>query len=94
MYLLTCHKTAATEYDFKVLPHLLYSPDLAPSDFYLFPNLKTNLRGRNFGSNEGVIDAVNEFLGNQDEDFYFQGISKLEQQWRKCIKMKGDYVEK
>ena len=48
----------------------------SPSDFYLFPKLKTNLRGRNFRSNEGVIDAVNEYLGDQDEDFYFEGISK------------------
>ena len=85
---------AATECGFEVLPHPPYSPDLAPSDFYLFPKLKTNLRGRNFGSNEGVIDAVNEYLGDQDEDFYFEGISKLEQRWRKCIKMKGDYIEK
>ena len=52
---------------------------IAPSDLYLFPNLKTNLHGRNFGSNEGVTDAVDEYLGNQEESFYFEGINKLEQ---------------
>ena len=26
----------------------------------LFPNMKTNLPGRKFGSNEGIIDAVDE----------------------------------
>ena len=56
--------------------------------------LKTNLPGRNFGSNEGVIVAVNEYLGDQDEDFYFKGISKLEQRWTKWIMLKGDYFEK
>ena len=25
-------------------PHAIYSPDLAPSDFYLFPKLKSRLR--------------------------------------------------
>ena len=45
-----------------------YSPDLVPSDIYLFSKLKINIRGRNFGSNEGVIDAVDEYLGNQAED--------------------------
>ena len=40
---------AATECSFEVLPHPTYSPDLA-SDFYLFPKLKTNLCGWNFGS--------------------------------------------
>jgi histone-lysine N-methyltransferase SETMAR len=39
-----------------------YYPDLAPSDFYLFPKLKTKLRGRRFGSNEGVMEIVNEFF--------------------------------
>ena len=74
-------------------PHPPYSPDLASSDFYLFPNLKTNLRGRNFGSNEGVIDAVDEYLGDQEDAFYFEEISKLEQRWRNCIEAKGNYVE-
>ena len=83
---------AATEFAFEVLPHSPYTPDLAPSNFYLFPKLKTNLRGRNFGSNESVIDAVNEYLGDQDED-NFEGKNKLKQRWRKCIKMKGDYIE-
>ena len=77
-----------------VLPHPPYSSDLVPSDFCLFPNLKTNLRGRNFGSNEGVIDAVNEYLGDLEEGFYFEQISKLEQRWRKCIEAKGDDIEK
>ena len=51
---------AATKCSFEILPLSTYSADLAPSDFYLFPNLKTDLPGRNFGSNEGVIDPVGE----------------------------------
>ena len=54
--------TAATECGFEFLPHLPYSPDMALSDFYLFPKLKSNRRGTQFGSNEGVIAAVNEYL--------------------------------
>ena len=34
--------TAATECGFEVLPHPSYSPDMVPSDFYLFPKLKSN----------------------------------------------------
>jgi hypothetical protein len=44
---------ASTNCGFEILPHLPYSPDLALSDFYLFPRLKT----RRFGSNEGAIEA-------------------------------------
>ena len=57
--------TAATECGFEILPHPPYSPDMAPSDFYLFPILKSHLRGIQYGSNEGVIEAVNEYLGTR-----------------------------
>ena len=86
--------TVATEWEFEILPHLPYSPDMAPSDFYLFPILKFHLRGTQYGSNEGVIEPVNEYLGDQEKDFYFEGIRKLEQRWAKCIALKGDYIEK
>ena len=35
-----------TECGFEILPHPPYSPDMAPSDFYLFPKLKSHLRVR------------------------------------------------
>ena len=45
--------TAATEYGFEILPHPPYS--MAPSDFYLFPKLKYQLCGIQFGRKECVI---------------------------------------
>ena len=30
---------------YELIPHPAYSPDLAPSDFFLFPNLKKHIRG-------------------------------------------------
>ena len=84
--------TAATE--FEVLPHPSYSPDMALSDFYLFPKLKSNFHDTQFGSKEGVIAAVNEYLEDQEKDFFLEGISKLEQRWTKSIALKGDYIEK
>ena len=86
--------TAATECGFEVLPGSPYSPDNTPSDFYLFPKLKSNLRGTQFGSNECVIAAVNEYLEDQEKVFYLEGISKLEQRWTKCIALKWGYIEK
>ena len=37
--------TAATECGFEMLPYHQYSPDMAPSDFYMFPKLKSHLHG-------------------------------------------------
>ena len=59
---------------------------MAPSDFHL--------RGTHYESNEGVIAAVNVYLGDQEEAFYFEGIRKLEQRWAKCIALTGDYIAK
>ena len=55
--------TAASECGYEILPHHLYSNDMTPSDFYLFPKLKSHLLGTQYESNEGVIEAVNEYLG-------------------------------
>ncbi|EFN65347.1 hypothetical protein EAG_01681, partial [Camponotus floridanus] len=40
---------------FQLVPHPLYSLDLAPWDYYLFPNMKKWLAGRRFYSNEEII---------------------------------------
>ena len=61
--------TAATECGFTIYPHPPYPPDMAPSDFYLFPKLKFHLRGTQNGSNKGVIEAVNEYLGTRKSPF-------------------------
>jgi hypothetical protein len=49
-----------------VIPHTPYSPDLAPSDFFVFPKTKLNLKGCRFGTteeirpNRRVLDTVTE----------------------------------
>ena len=62
--------TAATECGFEIFTHPSLSPDMAPSDF----SSCTHLRGTQYGSNEGFIEAVNEYLGDPEKAFYFEGI--------------------
>jgi histone-lysine N-methyltransferase SETMAR len=50
------------ELGFQLVPHPPYSPDLAPSDYYLFPNTKKWLAGRRFYSNEEVIAETHILL--------------------------------
>jgi hypothetical protein len=45
------------------IPHPPYSPDLAPSDFWLFGRIKTGLAGRSFAEPEELLESVREFLG-------------------------------
>ena len=44
---------------FQRFDHSPYSPDLAPSDYHLFPGLKNQLKGRHFLSDAEVISAAN-----------------------------------
>ena len=55
---------------FKILPHPQYSPDLAPSDFFLLPSLKKHLKGQRFHSNEDVISAVEEWFEFHPKSYY------------------------
>ena len=72
--------------------HPPYSPDLAPSDFYLFPRLKEHLRGTKFQDNSEVMTAMEAFWESQDNDFFSKGILDLDKRWTKCIDLLGDYV--
>ena len=76
------------------LPHPPYSPDLAPSDFYLFRHLKKFLRGGHFRDNEDLQGATEAWLGGQDKEFFKAGLVSLQDKWNKCIEVKGDYIEK
>jgi len=49
---------------FECLPHLLYLPDLAPSDFHVSGPLKEAMGGKSFGSDKEVQQAVHPHLKN------------------------------
>jgi hypothetical protein len=63
-----------------------YSPDLAPSDFHVFLNLKSFLGGRRFHGDNEVKEAVNTRLASQVASFYDAGIQKLVPRYDKCLK--------
>ena len=56
--------------------HPPYSPDLAPSDYHLFPNMNTWLATQRFDDAE-LHAGVNEWLKSQAAKFYDDGINKL-----------------
>ncbi|CAI9733412.1 Hypothetical predicted protein [Octopus vulgaris] len=79
---------------FEVVDHPPCSPDLAPSDYYLFPNMKKHLAGKQHRSDDDVMCAVDDFFNQRDESFFTNGIQALQHRWKKCVDREGDYVEK
>ena len=79
---------------YELIPHPAYSPDLAPSDFFLFPNLKKDIPGCHFRSGEEVVTAAEELVNGKDPDFFSSGLMALEHGWSKCITLEVNYIEK
>jgi histone-lysine N-methyltransferase SETMAR len=77
------------EFGWEVFEHPAYKPDLAPSDFHLFPKLNEFFR-----NDEEVKDAVKEWLNGLAAEVYDEGIQKLVTRYDKCLNVGGDYVEK
>ncbi|GFW04876.1 FLJ37770-like protein [Trichonephila clavipes] len=76
-----------------VLEHPLYSPDLAPCDFYLFPKVKSALKGARFESVKTVKEkAARVFKELTKDDF-----QHCFQQWKihmeRCRDREGVYIE-
>ena len=59
---------------YELIPH----PDLAPSDCFLFPNLKKDIRRLNFRSNKEVLTVIEEWVNGKDPDFFSSGLMALE----------------
>ena len=79
---------------FEIVPHPPYSPDLAPSDYHLFPNLKKHIGGTRFADDDDVMRVVEGYFGSLSKTVFYEGINKLRHRWEKCVRLKGDYVEK
>ena len=85
---------AAERNGYKLIPHPAYLLGLAPSDFFLFLNLKKDIRGCFFRSDEEVKSAVEEWGNKNDPDFFSSGIIALEHRWSECITQEDIYIEK
>lgn len=90
------HTSAVTkefmaELGWELMMHPPYSPDLAPSDYYLFSHLQLFLRGGIFNSADDVISDVKLFFNSRTPEFYSKGIKKLPKRWQKVIDLNGDY---
>ena len=76
-----------------VLPHPAYSPDLAPSDYWLFFHMSHYLRGKKFESRCEVENALRDFFAQCTVDRLRQGLDKLPEKWQKVVDCHGDYFD-
>ncbi|KAF7284892.1 hypothetical protein GWI33_021465 [Rhynchophorus ferrugineus] len=74
-----------------MLPHPPYSPDLAPSDYFVFPDLKKCSLGRNFRRMK--MAETEAYFEAKHKSYYKNSIEKLEGPYNQCISLEENYVE-
>ena len=76
-----------------VLEHPAYSPDLAASDFFLFPKIKEILKQKHFYDIDDVrinTTAAPKAIPHNYFQNCFEGWTK---HWHRCIASQGKYFE-
>jgi histone-lysine N-methyltransferase SETMAR len=75
------------------LYHLPYSPDLSPTDYFLFPKLKMMLKGLHFADVAEFRKSVTDELKKAQKEEYSAAFHKLYHHAKACIYANGAYFE-
>ena len=81
------------ENNIAVLKKPLYSPDLAPCDFFVFPKLKKVIKGSRFQDSEAIKTAVTRELRAIQEESFQECVEAWQRRLEKCIRAQGEYFE-
>ena len=79
---------------YELLRHPPYSPDLVPSDYYLFPLLKIYLKEKRYEDRSALYSSIYQCLNGASKDVFTAAIQQLPERWRKCISVDGRNFEK
>ena len=81
------------ERNIETLEHSPYSPDLAPCDFFLFPEIKSLLKGTPFFDIDSIKMAATTELKKILENAFQEYFESWKRRMHKCFQVKGDYFE-
>ncbi|CAK9800969.1 hypothetical protein ANTPLA_LOCUS2631 [Anthophora plagiata] len=68
-------------------------PDLDPPDFFLFPRLKRQMKGRRFDTIKAAQEAVTHGLRNIPVENFQQVYADWQTRCTKCVNSEGCYFE-
>ncbi|PNF25326.1 hypothetical protein B7P43_G10929 [Cryptotermes secundus] len=70
-----------------------YSPDMAPCYFWLFPRLKTLLKGSHFDSHKDIIQNATAQLHTIPKEAFQNCFQQWMDCWATCVESQGAYFE-
>jgi len=83
-----------SKYEWEVLPHWPYSPDMSPPDFDSFHKLKEPMRGHCFPSLKKVSAAFTRAIRGLNKSGTLYGTANLPKCWDAIIEKQGDYISR
>jgi transposase len=85
------YRTFCEENGLRLAPHSPYSPDLSPSDFFLFGYVKERLKGIVFPSYEELLDAIGEVMTGIESETLTAVFEHWMERLEGVSKNNGDY---
>ena len=76
-----------------VVPQPLYSPDLSPCGFFLFPGLNNHLIGRHFGTLDNIQKSVTDEMKGIPAVAFQHFYEQWKQRLRRCVSARN-YFER
>jgi len=86
-------KDFLAKHNVTILEHPPYSPNLTPTGYYLFPQLKSELKGQCFCGNIDITENAMEELTRLSQNGFQECFQHLNSHWQTCIVAQGDYFE-
>ena len=84
-------KETLKKLNWEVLAHPAYSPDVAPSDYYLFRSMAHGLSEQRFSKHEDVKKWLDEWISAKPDNFFYKGIHELPDKWQMVVNNDGNY---
>lgn len=79
-------------YGWELLIHPPDSPDLAPSDYHLFPTMQNARHDVKLASRDDCAKWVPKFNFSMNQTFWWCGIVELLFRWKQVIEKNGEYL--
>ncbi|EFN86260.1 Histone-lysine N-methyltransferase SETMAR, partial [Harpegnathos saltator] len=84
-------KETIEAFSWEILSHAAYSPDLAPSDYYLFASMGHALAEQRFTSYENVRKWLDDGFASKEQQFFGVASTNCQTGWEKYIAGDGQY---
>jgi histone-lysine N-methyltransferase SETMAR len=86
-------KTHVRNLGLTMLPHPPYSPDIAPTDFFLLGHIKQQLEGKHFTNEEELMKAIVEVVRQIPKETFENVMEKWIDRLHYVIDNDGDYCD-